>query len=72
VTKINWKSDDKNLTKLYPMQTDDEDEIGDPGSFFNFFEHEADPSDVSDSGCAFPVMLRKNAGWSGNSPRYFP
>jgi len=43
--KINWKSDDKNLTKLNPrkVEEDDGEDILDPGSFFNFFEHPNDP-----------------------------
>lgn len=46
--KINWKDAEKALTKVYPRETgDDEDDIADPGSFFNFFEHKADPSEVS-------------------------
>lgn len=45
--KIDWKEPAKALTKLYPRETsEDEDEIADPGSFFNFFEHQADPSEV--------------------------
>ncbi|KAJ3555857.1 hypothetical protein NP233_g12105 [Leucocoprinus birnbaumii] len=46
--KIDWKSEDKNLTKLYPREVDDEDEhdIVDAGSFFNFFEKESDPNDI--------------------------
>ncbi|KJA26116.1 hypothetical protein HYPSUDRAFT_181681 [Hypholoma sublateritium FD-334 SS-4] len=45
--KIDWKEPEKALTKMYPRETgEDEDEIADPGSFFNFFEHEADPSEV--------------------------
>lgn len=48
-TKINWKDPSQALTKLYPRQSgeDDDDMPGDPGSFFNFFEHDSDPSDVS-------------------------
>ncbi|KIK05549.1 hypothetical protein K443DRAFT_675108 [Laccaria amethystina LaAM-08-1] len=48
VTKINWKDADKALTKLYPREAgDSEDDIpAEPGSFFNFFECKADPSDV--------------------------
>lgn len=48
--KIDWKSDDKNLTKLYPREIDPDDEssIAEPGSFFNFFEQESDPMDVGD------------------------
>ncbi|KAF5377639.1 hypothetical protein D9615_005127 [Tricholomella constricta] len=42
--KVNWKDAEKALTKLYPR--DDEDDIGDPGSFFNFFEHDTDPSEI--------------------------
>lgn len=42
-TKIKWKDDSKNLTKLYPREKDEDDDIpADPGSFFNYFEHEED------------------------------
>jgi template-activating factor I len=45
--KIDWKEPAKALTKLYPRETsEDEDEIADPGSFFNFFEHQSDPSEI--------------------------
>ncbi|KAI5124389.1 hypothetical protein M0805_008274 [Coniferiporia weirii] len=44
-TKISWKSDAVNLTKLYPRVLEDDD-VSDPGSFFNFFEKEADPFDI--------------------------
>ncbi|KXN83617.1 Protein SET [Leucoagaricus sp. SymC.cos] len=46
--KIDWKSDDKNLTKLYPREMDPEDgdDVAEPGSFFNFFEVEKDPMDI--------------------------
>ncbi|THH05137.1 hypothetical protein EW145_g5013 [Phellinidium pouzarii] len=44
-TKISWKSDAVNLTKLYPRVIDDED-VSDMGSFFNFFEHDADTYDI--------------------------
>jgi hypothetical protein len=48
--KIKWKSDGKNLTKLFPRQrdiADEEDDLpGDAGSFFNFFEHASDPYEV--------------------------
>ncbi|KAG5728575.1 Protein SET [Termitomyces sp. T112] len=41
--KINWKDADKALTKLYPRETaEDDDDVGDLGSFFNFFEHDSD------------------------------
>jgi len=43
---IHWKSDDKNLTKLYAQGKDDEDEIVEPGSFFHFFEEAADPFEL--------------------------
>lgn len=50
-TTIQWKSDDKNLTKLHPrrVEEDDEDDVLDPGSFFNYFEHADDTDDVSKS-----------------------
>ncbi|GLB36460.1 putative nucleosome assembly protein (NAP) family protein [Lyophyllum shimeji] len=45
--KINWKDAEKALTKLYPRETaESEDDIADPGSFFNFFEHEDDPNEI--------------------------
>jgi template-activating factor I len=47
--KIKWKDDSKNLTKLYPRTMDeegDDDAPADSGSFFNYFEHDADPFDV--------------------------
>jgi template-activating factor I len=52
--KINWKDADKALTKLYPRETthdeeDDEEDAVDAGSFFNFFEQESDPFEVSRS-----------------------
>lgn len=52
--KIDWKDADKALTKLYPREVDpeDEDDVAEPGSFFNFFEQENDPMDVS---CLFVV-----------------
>jgi template-activating factor I len=48
-TKIQWKDDSKNLTKLYArvMGEEADDMPSDPGSFFNFFEHADDPFDVS-------------------------
>jgi template-activating factor I len=48
MTKINWKDESKNLTKLYPRQIDNDDpeDIADPGSFFNFFELKEDPAGV--------------------------
>ncbi|CAA7258750.1 unnamed protein product [Cyclocybe aegerita] len=45
--KVDWKDAEKALTKVYPRESgEDEDDIADPGSFFNFFEKEADPSEV--------------------------
>ncbi len=47
-TKISWKDDAKNLTKVHPRVTHDEDEEpSEGGSFFNFFEIAEDPFDVS-------------------------
>jgi template-activating factor I len=45
---INWKDPSKALTHLHPRTNgDDENDLpADPGSFFNFFEVEADPFDV--------------------------
>lgn len=44
--KINWKEPDKALTKVYPSASDEE-ELTEPGSFFNIFEHEGDPHEVN-------------------------
>ncbi|KAF8649869.1 hypothetical protein AX16_005631 [Volvariella volvacea WC 439] len=45
--KIDWKEPQKALTKLYPLETStDEDLAADAGSFFNFFEHRAEPNDL--------------------------
>ena len=43
---MNWKDATKALTKLYPRLVDDEEDITEFGSFFNFFEHEADTLEV--------------------------
>ncbi|KAG5648226.1 hypothetical protein DXG03_006183 [Asterophora parasitica] len=59
-TKINWKDAEKALTKLYPRENaDDEDDLGDTGSFFNFFEHESDPTEIglSIAGEIFPEAI---------------
>jgi template-activating factor I len=45
--KINWKDPSKALTKLHPRDLGEEDTPIESGSFFNFFEHTADPFDVS-------------------------
>ncbi|KAG6866863.1 hypothetical protein C0991_008799 [Blastosporella zonata] len=45
--KINWKDADKALTKLYPRESgEDEDDVGEAGSFFNFFEYDSDPFEI--------------------------
>ncbi|TRM66023.1 hypothetical protein BD626DRAFT_486544 [Schizophyllum amplum] len=48
--KIDWKDPENAFTKKYPRQVseevDDDELSGDPGSFFNFFEVEADPMDL--------------------------
>jgi len=47
-TKIHWKDESKNLTKLYPLKLDEEDgeSVAEPGSFFNFFEVARDYNDL--------------------------
>ncbi|KAG8881669.1 hypothetical protein FRB98_004198 [Tulasnella sp. 332] len=71
--KISWKSDDKNLTKLNPrkVEDDDEDDIIDPGSFFNFFEHADDPHDFGPlfSEDLFPEAIDYFHGRGPNSKR---
>ncbi|KZP32258.1 hypothetical protein FIBSPDRAFT_916479 [Athelia psychrophila] len=45
--KINWKDPAAALTKLHPRVADEEDDLpSETGSFFNFFEEEADPLDL--------------------------
>ena len=48
-TKINWKDDSKNLTKLYPRVPDEDggDMPFEAGTIFNFFEQADDQFDVS-------------------------
>ena len=50
-TKIDWKDPENAFTKKYPRQVSEDEDAddlsGDPGSFFNFFEVESDPLDVS-------------------------
>jgi len=48
-TKIDWKDEAKNLTKLYPriVNPEDPDEVEEPGSFFHLFESEAITQEVS-------------------------
>jgi len=43
--KINWKSDSVNLAKQHPRVIEDDD-VSEPGSFFNFFEEKDDPFDI--------------------------
>lgn len=47
--KINWKDPAKALTKLYPREEgeDADDAPAEAGSFFNLFEKEGDPYNVS-------------------------
>jgi len=67
--KIEWKDAEKALTKLYPRESgeDDDDEIGDPGSFFNFFEHDSDPSEIglTIAGEIFPEAIDYFLGTTG-------
>ncbi|KAG8957807.1 hypothetical protein FRC03_009781 [Tulasnella sp. 419] len=46
--QISWKSDSKNLTKLYPrkVEADDPTDVLEYGSFFNFFELQEDPANL--------------------------
>ncbi|KAL5637508.1 hypothetical protein ACGC1H_004058 [Rhizoctonia solani] len=46
--KINWKDDAHNLTKLSPriLSPEDPTDIEELGSFFNWFEHERDVSEI--------------------------
>ena len=50
-TKISWKDPANALTKLHPRVIDDgaepDDLPAESGSFFNFFEIDSDPFDVS-------------------------
>ncbi|KAG6889373.1 hypothetical protein C0995_001438 [Termitomyces sp. Mi166 len=66
--KVNWKDADKALTKLYPRETaEDEDDVGDPGSFFNFFEHDSDPFEMGNNvaGEIFPDAIDYFLGNAG-------
>ncbi|KAG7099545.1 hypothetical protein E1B28_001379 [Marasmius oreades] len=72
-TKINWKDEDKALTKLYPRKEsevedeEDEDIPADSGSFFNFFELESDPLEIGVSICneIFPEAIDYFLGRAG-------
>lgn len=50
-SKINWKSEENNLTKLYPRVLDevDDDIPAEGGSFFNFFEQKSDPFNIGEA-----------------------
>ncbi|KIY67442.1 hypothetical protein CYLTODRAFT_422549 [Cylindrobasidium torrendii FP15055 ss-10] len=68
--KIDWKDPAKALTKLYPRESaegDDEDPA-EPGSFFNFFEHESDPFDLGlcIANDVFPEAIEYFLGNAGN------
>ena len=57
-TKIDWKDDSKNLTKLHPLVNDDDDDLpSEGGSFFNFFEVAQDPFDVRVTGFKLMVLF---------------
>jgi len=45
--KISWKDDAHNLTKAYPLLTDEDGEMSEPGSIFNLFEVQKDHMEVS-------------------------
>jgi len=49
--KIDWSSDSKNLVQLYPrkVDADDDEEIQDMGSFFNWFTQEGDEYGMGDA-----------------------
>ncbi|KAG6814014.1 hypothetical protein H0H92_003864 [Tricholoma furcatifolium] len=68
--QINWKDADKALTKLYPREVLDEDdvaEMGEPGSFFNFFEQKTDPYEIGIhiASEVFPEAIEHFMGLSG-------
>ena len=44
---ITWKDLAHNLTKAHPRVLDDDEELSEPGSFFNLFEFEKDHMEVS-------------------------
>ncbi|PIL29656.1 hypothetical protein GSI_08293 [Ganoderma sinense ZZ0214-1] len=67
-TKIEWKDDAKNLTRLHPRVTHDEDEEpSEGGSFFNFFEIAEDPFDVgvAIANDVFPEAIEYFLGHAG-------
>jgi len=66
-TTVHWKDDSKNLPRLYPVVHDEED-IADPGSFFNFFESDKDQSDlgVTIANEIFPDAIQYFTGEMGD------
>lgn len=46
-SQIHWKDDAHNLTKAHPQVLDEDGELSEPGSFFNWFEVAKDPMEVS-------------------------
>lgn len=69
--KIDWKDPANALTKLYPRILDDEDDEDaiDGGSFFNFFEHEKDVTDIGSTIAneIFPEAIEYFTGTAGGS-----
>ncbi|KAI0651556.1 hypothetical protein C8Q79DRAFT_933983 [Trametes meyenii] len=66
--KIDWKDDSKNLTKLHPRVTDEDDDLpSEGGSFFNFFEVADDPFDVgvTIANDVFPEAIEYFLGHAG-------
>ncbi|KAF7320035.1 SAC domain-containing protein [Mycena kentingensis (nom. inval.)] len=67
--KIDWKDPEQALTKLYPVKKDEDDEedIVDSGSFFNFFELAKDAADLglTISNDVFPEAIEYFLGQAG-------
>ncbi|OJT04763.1 Nucleosome assembly protein 1-like 4 [Trametes pubescens] len=67
-TKIDWKDEAKNLTKLHPRVVDEDDDLpSEGGSFFNFFEVAQDPFDigVTIANDVFPEAIEYFLGHAG-------
>ncbi|KAJ7081980.1 hypothetical protein C8R43DRAFT_1052513 [Mycena crocata] len=69
--KIDWKDPENALTKLYPGQTDDdedEDLTVDAGSFFNFFEKAGDEAElgITIANEVFPEAIEFFLGTAGH------
>ncbi|KAI0762689.1 hypothetical protein C8Q74DRAFT_171165 [Fomes fomentarius] len=67
-TKIDWKDDSKNLTKLHPRVADEDSELpAEGGSFFNYFEVAQDPFDigVTIANDIFPEAIEYFLGQAG-------